>query len=245
MTILRCEKVIKSYRAVRAREKAFTLTVEHLELNEGEIYVLLGPNGAGKTTFIKLILHLLIADTGRIELFGLSSEDPKSRTSVGYVPEEFSFPQDVRFAEAIRLFGALAGLKPLAKALGHEVITALCLDSLLEKKVSHLSKGELQLLAIAQALLGERKLLICDEPLNGLDPIQKERVLKYLYQLHQRVGLTLLFSTHVLSEAEDIYTSVILAKGGNIGQPTTKHQVKQEFHSLHNFFRSRAADDGE
>jgi ABC-2 type transport system ATP-binding protein len=244
MPILLCDKVVKSYPKVHNGGKPFILNVEHLELEAPGIYLLLGRNGAGKTTFIKSILHLLIPDAGRIELFGMSFKNPESRRMIGYVPEECSFPQDLVFKEAIRLFNGLAGRRPESEALANELIAKLYLNSLLNKKVSHLSRGEYQLLAIANAFWGVSRFLVCDEPLNGLDPIQKERVLQYIHQLYQRMDLTVLFSTHVLSEAEQVYTSVLLVKEGSVGQPLTRHKIEEEFGSLYEFFR-RATVGGE
>ena len=240
MPILRCDNVVKSYPSKGAKKPGFALTVEQLLIDAPGIYLLLGPNGSGKTTFIKLILHLLIAEAGQIELFDLSYTDPKARTWVGYVPEEFSFPSDLRFKEALVLFGTLN--RPGSPSLANldEIITALHIGSLLGKKVRQLSKGELQLLALSHALLGDKRFLVCDEPLSGLDPKQKDRAMEYLTLLKNTRGVTVLFSTHVLSEAEEIYTSVIPSAAGRIGPSLQRTEVKSKFGSLRRFFYREA-----
>jgi len=157
---------LKSLRGI----SEITLTVK-----PGETFGFLGHNGGGKTTTIKCLLNLLIPDSGKIKIFGIDATDKNARASVGYLSEQPYFYDHLTVKETLELFAALSGIVgATARTRINRVIELLQLGDRKKSPLRHLSKGWTQRVGLAQALIGEPKLLILDEPFSGLDPIGRK-----------------------------------------------------------------------
>lgn len=190
-----------------------SMTVLHdlnLTLAEGEVLGLFGHNGAGKTTSMKLILGLLAPSEGQVKVLGRAPNDPQVRRQLGYLPENVTFYPQLSGRETLRHF---ARLKGAALSQVDELLEQVGLAHAADRRVKTYSKGMRQRLGLAQALLGEPKLLLLDEPTVGLDPIATQDLYLLIDRLRQR-GTSIILCSHVLPGVEaHINRAAILAKG--------------------------------
>jgi len=208
----------------RGRVKA--LQGVSLNVQRGKIFGLLGPNGAGKTTFIKILLGLQRADSGTAKLFGISVDDPAARRQVGYLPENHRFPEFLTGAALLDYCGRLSGMR--------EASTRAQRAELLLKRVNmwdwrntrtkKYSKGMLQRLGLAQALLHDPELILLDEPTDGVDPIGRKEIRDLLIELKQQ-GKTIFLNSHLLSEVEMICDEVAILHKGKLLRQGTVHEL--------------------
>jgi ABC-2 type transport system ATP-binding protein len=186
----------------------------NLRVERGLVYGLLGPNGSGKSTTIKLILGLLQPTAGRCRVFGLPSTSVEARRNVGYLPETPYFYGYLTGRELVRFYGRMAGLH--GRKLESRVAEAIAwteLDLGAERRVETYSKGMLQRIGIAQLLVHDPELVILDEPTAGLDPAGIDAVGGLILKL-KAAGKTVLITSHLLSQVEDVCDRVaILAHG--------------------------------
>jgi ABC-2 type transport system ATP-binding protein len=178
---------------------------------------LLGPNGAGKSTFIKTLMGLVSYQTGSIKVLGLDAKQQarEIRQKIGYMPEDDCFLPHLKGVEAIRYMGELAGL-PANGALGraHEVCDFVGLGEERYREMHTYSMGMRQKAKLAQALTHDPEILILDEPSNGLAPASRERMLELIEYLRNEHGKTILLSTHLLHDVEQICDHVVILGGG-------------------------------
>jgi len=207
MNIVELEQVQKRYQGVNA------LAGLDLQLKQGEVLGLFGHNGAGKTTTIKLILGLIQASRGQVRVFG---EDPslsaarQKRRQLGFLQENVSFYEQLTGLEVLRYFARLKGVKV---AECPRLLQQVGLENAAGRRVKTYSKGMRQRLGLAQALLGEPKLLLLDEPTVGLDPIATQDFYHRIDQLKEQ-GCTVVLCSHVLPGVEKyIDRALILGKG--------------------------------
>ncbi|MCQ4245436.1 copper ABC transporter ATP-binding protein [Stutzerimonas decontaminans] len=190
-----------------------SMTVLHdlnLNLGEGEVLGLFGHNGAGKTTSMKLILGLLAPSEGQVNVLGRAPNDPQVRRQLGYLPENVTFYPQLSGRETLRHF---ARLKGAALTQVDELLEQVGLAHAADRRVKTYSKGMRQRLGLAQALLGEPRLLLLDEPTVGLDPIATQDLYLLIDRLRQR-GTSIILCSHVLPGVEaHINRAAILAKG--------------------------------
>ncbi|MDY0387651.1 MAG: ABC transporter ATP-binding protein [Methanolobus sp.] len=197
--------------------------LENLSLNveKGSIYGFLGKNGAGKTTTIKLLSGLLIPTDGKIIVDGMDMDNRSREIKkiIGLVPQDSSFYDDRNALSHMIYYGRLKGLsKKEALLQSNELLDKVGLEKEKHKKVSYFSHGMKKRLGIAQALLGKPKILILDEPTNGLDPLGIRQIRELLYQCNNN-GITIFISSHNLLEIQEICTHVgILDKGKIIAE---------------------------
>jgi len=188
-----------------------------LEVRRGEIYGLLGPNGAGKTTTLKIVLGLLRPDRGTVRLLGKPPSDPASRHKVGFLPENPYFYDYLTAREFMDFYARLIGI-PRGERRG--VIEAL-LDRVAlkaegrDRPLRKFSKGMIQRVGLAQALLGDPDFVVLDEPMSGLDPIGRREFRDIILSL-RRAGKTIFFSSHILQDAEMICDRVGILKDGKL-----------------------------
>jgi ABC-2 type transport system ATP-binding protein len=219
--VIRAKDVFKKYGNIAA------LNGVDLEVPRGSLYSLLGPNGAGKSTLIRILVGLIKQDRGYIEILGL---DPHSRHSevmsrVGYVPELPSFPDFMSGEEYLRLTADLYGLGRDSRTRISEVLSLVGLERASGRKIGTYSKGMIQRLAIAQAILPDPELLILDEPLMGIDPEARIQF-KDLFVGLAKKGKTMLYSSHVLEEVERISTHIAIINKGRIVASGTREDVE-------------------
>jgi ABC-2 type transport system ATP-binding protein len=185
-----------------------------LDVEPGEVFGFLGPNGAGKTTTLKLLMRLVFPTSGRAEILGRPAGDLDVRRRIGYLPEHPYFYDYLTAEELLGYFAGLFGIGGPERA--RRVSTLLDdvgIGAERRLQLRKFSKGMLQRVGIAQALLNEPELVIFDEPMSGLDPLGRRDVRSLILRLRDR-GCTVFFSSHVLSDAEALCSRVaILAKG--------------------------------
>jgi ABC-2 type transport system ATP-binding protein len=214
MKALRIQGLTKEYHLGFTRQRVVTLDHLNLEVEEGEIFGFLGHNGAGKTTAIKLLLGLLRPTSGKAWIFDRSIEEVAVRQYVGFLPESPYFYEYLTAEEFLAFYGQLFGLggSTLAKKV-EELLELVSMTSVKSVPLRKFSKGMLQRVGIAQALINDPRLVILDEPMSGLDPIGRRDVRDII--LHLRAERkTVFFSTHILPDVEMICDRIgILVKG--------------------------------
>jgi ABC-2 type transport system ATP-binding protein len=185
-----------------------------LDVEAGEVFGFLGPNGAGKTTTLKLLMQLVFPTSGHAEMLGKPLGDLSVRHRLGYLPENPYFYDHLTAEELLTYFGQLFGYtRRDAAARGARLLERVGIGVDLRMQLRGFSKGMLQRVGIAQALINEPDLVIFDEPMSGLDPLGRRDVRALILRLRDR-GCTVFFSSHVLSDAEALCSRVaILAKG--------------------------------
>lgn len=195
----------------------------------GSIYGFLGPNGAGKTTTIRMIMDILHPDTGQIKLFG-GLTPARCKDRLGYLPEEKGLYKKMRTGELVTYFGLLKGLSRTdAKQRAIASLEKFGLGHVINSRCDALSKGMGQKVQIIATLLHAPDLVILDEPFSGLDPINVEVVRNVILELKQS-GKTVIFSTHVMEQAEQICDYIMLINHGEKILDGTLEQIKKSSH---------------
>jgi ABC-2 type transport system ATP-binding protein len=186
----------------------------NLEVGAGQIYGLLGPNGSGKSTTLKIILGLVTPTRGQARIFGADSDHVSSRESVGFLPESPYFYKFLTGEETLRFYGQLCGLRGEAlKSRTAEMLEVVGLTNARKRRLGGYSKGMLQRIGLAQALIQEPALLVLDEPTAGVDPAGAHEIRDLILELKKR-GVTVLLSSHLLGQVQEICDRVgILANG--------------------------------
>jgi len=176
----------------------------------------LGHNGAGKTTTINCILDLVHPDRGEVNILGHDFITPTARTKVGYLPERPYFFEHLSGQELLQFYGKLLDL-PKSEMAGRidEVLTRLGMLQHKHRKLRKYSKGMLQRIGLAQAILGKPELLILDEPMSGLDPVGRKEVRELLLEL-KASGCTIILSSHIVPDVEMLADSVVILKNGKV-----------------------------
>ena len=186
----------------------------NLEVEAGQIYGLLGPNGSGKSTTLKIILGLVMPTCGEARIFGRESDQVASRESVGFLPESPYFYKFLTGEETLRFYGKLCGLRGASlKKRVEEMLELVGLTTARTRRLAGYSKGMLQRIGLAQALIQEPALLVLDEPTAGVDPAGAREIRDLILALKSR-GITVLLSSHLLGQVQEICDRVgILANG--------------------------------
>lgn len=224
--VLEAENVSKQY------GQSIALRDGSLQLHRGEILALLGPNGAGKTTFIKILATLLNRSSGRVRILGYDlDQDPETiRHLIGYVGQDTERSAYARLtaAENLRFFGRLRGLNraTIEQRIEH-LAEFFQFRENLDKQFVQLSGGQKQTVVILRAFLHDPPIIFLDEPTKGLDPIIAKRIRTYLKQLVQVEGKSLLLTSHVLSEVDELADRVALIHRGAIPVIGTPRTLKQ------------------
>ena len=185
-----------------------------LRVKPGEVYGLLGPNGSGKSTTLKIVLGLVSPTRGRTEIFGRSSRLVESREAVGFLPENPYFYEFLTGAETLRFFGQLCSLSRASlKKRVDEMLELVGLTDARDRRLRGYSKGMLQRIGLAQALINEPRLVVLDEPTAGVDPAGSRQIRDLIVDLRRR-GITILLSSHLLAQVQEVCDRVgILADG--------------------------------
>jgi ABC-2 type transport system ATP-binding protein len=185
-----------------------------LKILPGQVYGLLGPNGAGKSTTIKILLNLVQATSGEARLFGLPPQNREARRRVGYVPENPAPYEYLTGREFVTLAGRLAGMsgKEL-DARVEQVLGMVQMTRAASLQIRRYSKGMVQRVALAQALVSKPSLLILDEPTSGLDPVGRRQIRDLILEERHR-GTTVLFCTHIIPDVETLCDRVAVLVGG-------------------------------
>lgn len=210
----------KTYRSIFGKPVR-AVTGVSLEVAAGEVVGIAGPNGAGKSTLIAMLGGFLSADEGEVAIDGIAPRRYVERDGIAYLPELMTIPLDWRLEEALRRMAALAGIAPPARPVAVErVIEAVGIGEHRGKKLKALSKGNLQRVGLAQALLTDRRLVIFDEPTHGLDPVWTARFRDIVAGLRQP-DRTMLIASHNLDELERLCDRVVILDHGQVQRIVT------------------------
>lgn len=183
---------------------------------KGACFGFVGPNGAGKTTLIKVLLGLIRADSGTVSILGIEHHDPAWRMRVGYLPEQPYFYDHLSASEYLDLAGRLFAMTASERRdRSRDLLGRLGLDASAHLPMRKFSKGMLQRLGVAQALINDPEFVILDEPMSGLDPLGRRDLRQLFLELRDR-GKTLFFSSHILSDVESLCDSVALLRDGRL-----------------------------
>ncbi len=232
------QSINKIYETAFRKRRVQALNDFSIKVEKGSIFGLLGPNGAGKTTLVKILLGITFPTTGTATVLGHDISNYKLKSKVGYLPENHKFPPYLNGGDVIKYAASLSGYEP--PNLEQKVDELLSLVKMLEwknMKVKKYSKGMMQRLGLAQAMINDPELVILDEPTDGVDPIGRKEIRDVLIDLKNQ-GKTIFLNSHLLSEVELITDNVaILNKGnlvhqGNVQELTTsKEKFKIKFAS--------------
>src|SRR6202163_2198192 len=198
-----------------------------LSIEEGEVFGFLGPNGAGKTTTLKLLMGLVFPTAGTARILGMDMDDPRMKSQIGFLPEQPYFYDHLSARELLNYYGQLSGVPANGRS------ARVGLSDSAGVQLRKFSKGMLQRVGLAQAVLHDPKLVFLDEPMSGLDPMGRREVRDLIQQLRHE-GKTVFFSTHILSDAEALCDRVgVIHQGelrgvGAVAELTSQTQGKVE-----------------
>jgi ABC-2 type transport system ATP-binding protein len=226
MAAIYTEKLEKSYvRFMGGRAETNALKGLNLEVKEGETFGFLGPNGAGKTTTILLLLNLIRPTAGHVRLFDSTAADSSVHRRLGYLPESVNLHDYYTGRGLLEFYAALLKVPfSIREARIAELLRLLRLEEAAGKYVSKYSKGMLQRLGFAQAMLHDPDLLILDEPTASLDPIGRKEFRDILLELKRR-GKTIFISSHILSEVETVCDRVAILEKGELKRIGTLQEL--------------------
>ena len=186
------------------KEKVIAVEDLSLRVEAGEVYGLIGPNGSGKSTTMKVLLGLISATSGSSAIFGLSSSETASRGSVGFLPENPYFYKYLTGAETLSFYGKLCGLsRRKIKERTSELLSLVDLENARDRRLGGYSKGMLQRIGLAQALIGDPRLVVLDEPTAGVDPAGSRKIRDLIIELKQR-GISVILSSHLLEQVQEV-----------------------------------------
>lgn len=215
-TALKIESLQKSFTTGFIPKKKAVLNGISLDVQQGEIFGYLGPNGAGKTTTIKCILRLILPDKGSIEVLGHPFHSLKAKEKLGFLPENPYFYDYLTALEFLDFYGRLFGIpKSKRKAKITDLLERVTLSKAAHLPLRKFSRGMLQRIGLAQALINDPELVLLDEPLSGLDPIGRKEIRDIIIGLREQ-GKTVFLSSHILQDIEMICDRVAIIVDGRI-----------------------------
>nr|MBC8201940.1 ABC transporter ATP-binding protein [Planctomycetota bacterium] len=224
-SIVEAVGLTKIFRDFWMRSKAKAVDGITFSIERGELFGLLGPNGSGKSTTIKLILGLLNRTQGRLTVFGREPHDVAVKRFIGFLPEESYLYPYLNSLETLDYYGRLYGIdRKTRKRRSEELLDMVGLSQVAHRHVGEFSKGMMRRIGLAQALINDPEFLILDEPTSGLDPIGTRQVKDLLTEFKKR-GKTILLSSHLLSDVEDVCDRMTILYGGKIHAEGTSEEL--------------------
>lgn len=226
--VIRAAGLTKVFKDFWGRPKARAVDSVDFEVRRGEVFGLLGPNGSGKSTTIKMILGLLYPTKGAITVFGESPRDVKTKERIGYLPEESYLYRFLNPGETLDFFGNLFHLDSAERRdRAEQLIEMVGLGQARTRTVGEFSKGMQRRIGLAQALINDPDLVILDEPTAGLDPIGCHEIKQLILALARR-GKTVILSSHLLADVQDVCDRVVIYYGGRIQAQGTLKELLAE-----------------
>ena len=222
------ELILKTYNLTKKYGNQIVVDNVNMTIKKGDIYGFIGQNGAGKTTLIRLITGLIHKSNGEIELFGGSGEKAlnEARTMIGSLIETPSFYGNMTARENLEVSRLVRDIP--GKNCIDEVLNLVGLNDVEKKKVKNFSLGMRQRLGIANALMGNPKLLILDEPINGLDPMGIVEIRELLKKINKEKDMTILISSHILSELSELATTYGIISKGRLIEEITANELNEK-----------------
>lgn len=220
-TAITVDDLTKTYQTGVGRRTRTAVSGLSLRVRPGQIEGLLGPNGAGKTTTLKSVMGFIRPTSGNVSIFGRDARDSRVHAKVGFLPEQPYFHGHMRADGALDFYGRLCGLSAdVRKARSARLLELVGLSESAHMRLSKFSRGMLQRMGIAQALIQDPELVILDEPASGLDPIGQKEMRRVILSLKEQ-GKTVFLSSHQLSEVEEVCDSVSILDGGKLRREGT------------------------
>src|SRR5437667_2171795 len=227
-TIVAVRGLTKIFKDFWGRPKAKAVDNVDFEVRRGEVFGLLGPNGSGKSTTVKLLLGLLYPTRGHIEVFGHSPRHVATKSRIGYLPEESYLYRYLDSNETLEFFGSLFELSNHERRRrAEQLLEMVGLIQVRRRMVGEFSKGMQRRVGLAQALINDPDLVILDEPTSGLDPIGCREVKDLILALARR-GKTVVLSSHLLADVEDVCDRVVIYYGGRVQAMGTLRELLAE-----------------
>ncbi len=224
MEVIEVKNLYKSFKV--KGKKINALNGVNFKITSGGIYGFLGPNGAGKSTTIKIIMDLIRADSGEVLISGTPSTDYKSRLKVGFMPENPQYYDNLTGLDLLMLTASIYKMdKDLAIKKAWELLEMFELKDSAKKQLRKYSKGMIQRIGFASAIIHNPEILILDEPMSGLDPVGRVLFKNIMKDLNNK-GTTIFFSSHIIPDIEEICTKVIMIKSGQIVQELDSLEIK-------------------
>lgn len=241
MTIVEVKSLNKRFRTDFYKRPNVALKDVSFQIQQGRFVGFIGPNGAGKSTTIKCLLELIFADSGEIYFFG-EKFSLKHRAEIGFLPERPFFQEFLSGYEFLKLHWDLSR-KPARgfSVRADEVLKLVKLHHAKDKKLKEYSKGMLQRIGIAQALICEPEFLILDEPMSGLDPDGRILIKQILRELRDK-KMTVLMSTHLLEDVEELCDDLLIIHSGVIEYNGEVQKLKKDYASLEEAYRQFKID---
>jgi len=229
MNAIEVNKLTKVYQIGRGKHKISALNDLSLDIEQGSIFGLLGPNGAGKTTLIKILLGVTFPTFGDARILNNDISNYKIKRKIGFLPENHKFPNYLTAEQTLKYFAQLSGYENsnLNKRID-ELLSLVKMSKWKKTKVKKYSKGMMQRLGLAQAMINEPELIFLDEPTDGVDPIGRKEIRDILIDLKEK-GTTIFLNSHLLSEVELVSDRVaILNEGKLLREGTVKELTTSE-----------------
>jgi ABC-2 type transport system ATP-binding protein len=216
MNAIEVNQLTKVYKGGRGKIEVTALNNFSLAVQRGEIFGLLGPNGAGKTTLIKTLLGIVFPTTGSAKMLGKDIADYSVKSKIGFLPESHRFPNYLTAEETLKYFAQLGGVsnKNITKRID-DLLALVRMSQWKKMKVGKFSKGMMQRLGLAQAMMNNPELIFLDEPTDGVDPIGRKEIRDILADLKTK-GVTIFLNSHLLSEVELVSDRVAIMNNGKL-----------------------------
>jgi ABC-2 type transport system ATP-binding protein len=219
------ESLTKIFRFPWSKREVRAVDGISLRVNQGTTFGLLGPNGAGKTTFVKMLLSATHPTSGRATIFGEDSRHPHARVPIGYLPENHRFPTYLTGGGMLDFYASLSGMSSAErKTKIPALLEKVGLDKWGPTRLGKYSKGMLQRVGLAQALMHSPKLLVLDEPSDGVDPIGRKQIRDILHELEAQ-GVTIFLNSHLLVEVELFCRDVAIIHRGKVAAQGSVHDL--------------------
>ena len=225
MNVIEFIDLTKVYRPRMKKGGIVAVDCLSLAIGQGQIFGLLGPNGAGKTTLFKALLGVAGITSGEALLFGLPPSNPRSREKVGYLPENHRFPYHLTGLGLLETTGRMFGMSQAdLDARTQHLLVLVGMDKWASVKIGKYSKGMLQRIGLAQALISDPELLLLDEPTDGVDPVGKVEIREVLLKIRDE-GKTIVLNSHLLSEVESAADRVAIMQKGRLVKVSTVSEL--------------------
>ncbi|HYF50564.1 MAG TPA: ABC transporter ATP-binding protein [Planctomycetota bacterium] len=214
--VLTCSGLTKDFTDIWGRPTVRSLENLNMSVKRGEVFGLLGPNGAGKTTTIKLILGLIFPTAGTVRVLGADPRDTMAKQRIGYLPEESYLHRFLNAEETLDFYGRLFDLpRDVRRKRATELIERVGLKHAAQRPLKEYSKGMVRRVGLAQCLINDPELILLDEPTSGMDPIGSREIKDLILDLKKQ-GKTVLLSSHLLGDVEDVCDRVAMLYKGRL-----------------------------
>lgn len=216
MNAIEVKNLTKIYKGGRNKVEVTALNNFSLSVSKGEIFGLLGPNGAGKTTLIKTLLGIVYPTSGTASMLGVDIRNYKNKSKIGFLPENHKFPSYLTAEQTLKYFSQLGGFNDINidKKID-ELLSLVKMSKWKKTKINKYSKGMMQRLGLAQAMMNNPELIFLDEPTDGVDPVGRKEIREVLINL-KNTGTTVFLNSHLLSEVELVSDRVAIMNNGKL-----------------------------